>query len=148
MSVEDRDPAGLAMSASDPKSSGYDRGSPYYDLTMDSSSRYYVGPPTRDIPSGDDVRAQVEAEVDAKIRNSDSWITRYFAELTRDRDVQRGYEALVSNDTARLAEGLETRQHGGAPPSMYDNVAHERLKALLDSGADSAMVSQSAEKWV
>lgn len=115
-----------------------------YDVTADPTSRYYLGPRQASIPSGHQLRAEIAGQVDAETRRG--WAGDLFGDP--DSAVNRRYQQAVAGDTARLAEGLQVRQHGGPPSSAYDFMSHEDMNQLINTDAEPATVSAQSEKWV
>jgi hypothetical protein len=135
-------------SVSDPRAPGYDPKSPYYDVTADSSSTYYVGPLATDSPSGDAIRAQVTAQVDQEIAGHTSWLSKIIDPLIRDRKIQDLYEKRVADARQQLHDRVDLRSPGGAPSTVWANASHEQMNAAISQNANSATVAQASEEWV
>jgi hypothetical protein len=135
-------------SVSDPRAPGYDPKSPYYDVTADSSSTYYVGPLATDSPSGDAIRAQVTAQVDQEIAGHTSWLSKIIDPLIRDGKIQDLYEKRVAEARQQLHDRVDLRSPGGAPSTVWANASHEQMNAAISQNANSATVAQASEEWV
>ena len=102
-------PAGNGVS--DPQSPDYDPRSPFYDVTADSSSKYYVGPLASDARSGNELREQAAKEVDDEIAHG--WLGKAVDPAIKDKKVQELYERNLEDARQGLDEGLAIRQTGG-----------------------------------
>jgi hypothetical protein len=136
------------QSVSDPSAPGYDPKSPYYDVTADSSSTYYVGPLATGSQSGDAIRAEVTAQVDKEIAGHTSWLSKIIDPLTRDRKIQDLYEQRLADARQQLHDGIDLRSPGGAPSTVWANASHEQMNAAISQNANSATVAQASEEWV
>lgn len=130
-------PEEKTQAVSDPQNEKYDPDSPHYDVTLDSSSAFYVGEVGDGAESGDDLRAVAEAV---------SGIFPFNA--FGDGFTQTLYQSLLTGDRAGRDEGLEIRQPGEAPRTVWDNASHESMVETLASQADSAAVAETSEEWV
>jgi hypothetical protein len=142
MSVSD------AMSVSDPKSPDYDPASPHYDVTADSSSKFYVGPLQGSTPSGDQIRAEVTAQVDLEIAHEDNWFLKFVRQALRDAQIQQRYSEKIDGAGRQLVDGVETRQVDAPPHTVWENASHEQMDATIRQNADSATVAQASETWI
>ncbi|KDN21000.1 hypothetical protein [Amycolatopsis rifamycinica] len=139
--------APTAQSVSDPSSPDYNPRSPLYDVTADSSSKYYVGPLTTDkSPSGDQIREMATQQVDDEIRRG--WLGPVVDPVLRDRKIQDLYEHHLANAKHGLDEGLAMRETGGAPRTLWDNASHEQMNEAITQDANSATVAETSEEWV
>ncbi|GAB3168723.1 hypothetical protein GCM10027258_95640 [Amycolatopsis stemonae] len=139
--------APTAESVSDPSSPDYNPRSPLYDVTADSSSKYYVGPLTADnSPSGDEIREMATKQVDDEIRRG--WLGPVVDPVLRDRKIQELYEQHLDDAKHGLDEGLTMRENGGAPRTLWSNATHEQMNQAITTDADSATVAETSEEWV
>ncbi|MDQ7807040.1 hypothetical protein Q5425_25145 [Amycolatopsis sp. A133] len=139
--------APTAESVSDPSSPDYDPRSPLYDVTADSSSKYYVGPLTTDkSPSGDQIREMAARQVDDEIRRG--WLGPVVDPVLRDRKIQDLYEQHLADAKHGLDEGLAMRETGGAPRTLWANASHEQMNEAITQDANSATVAETSEEWV
>ncbi|MBB3051609.1 hypothetical protein FHS23_002638 [Prauserella isguenensis] len=130
-------PEEKTRSVSDPQSETYDPDSPHYDVTMDSSSPFYVGEITDKAESGHEFRDVAEA------------VSEIFPfSALGDAFTQGLYEGFLTRDRAGMDEGLEIRQTGEIPRTVWDNASHEQMVETLGTGADSAAVAETSEEWV
>ncbi|PXY35867.1 hypothetical protein [Prauserella flavalba] len=134
--------AGKTAAASDPSSEDYDPASPFYDVTLDPSSRFYVGPVDDAARSGDDIRAEVTAQVE------DDPLASALAEKQKDQEIQRRYLNAISGARQGLGDGLELRQTGERPTTVWDNASHEQMVEVLNTNADSVAIAETSEEWV
>ncbi|MFD2399389.1 hypothetical protein ACFSVJ_25135 [Prauserella oleivorans] len=135
-------PAELTRAVSDPTSERYDPESPHYDVTVDPSSPFYVGPIEDHARSGDDIRAEVTAHVQEALGVSE------LTEKQRDAIIQTLYTANIWREESGLDQGLELRQPGAAPRTVWHNASHEQMIDTLTSNADSAAVAETSEEWI
>ncbi|WP_329062595.1 hypothetical protein [Amycolatopsis sp. NBC_01480] len=141
------DPTLPASSVSDPSSPDYNPRSPLYDATADPSSKYYVGPiKPDDVLSGDQIRAEATEQVDQEIK--DGWLGPVVDPKVRDQKIQELYQQHLDEAKQRLDEGLQIRQTGGAPHTVWANASHEQMQQAISQNADSATVAASSEEWV
>ncbi|MEV7097432.1 hypothetical protein AB0M80_31735 [Amycolatopsis sp. NPDC051045] len=139
--------APTAQSVSDPSSPDYDPRNPLYDITADSSSKYYVGPLTTDkSPSGDQIREMATRQVDDEIRRG--WLGPAVDPVLRDRKIQDLYEQHLADAKHGLDEGLAMRETGGPPRTLWTNASHEQMNEAITQDADSATVAETSEEWV
>ncbi|MEU4252587.1 hypothetical protein AB0F15_34800 [Amycolatopsis sp. NPDC026612] len=139
--------APTAQSVSDPSSPDYNPRSPLYDVTADSSSKYYVGPLTADkSPSGDQIREMATRQVDDEIRRG--WLGPVVDPVLRDRKIQDLYEQHLADAKHGLDEGLTMRETGGAPRTLWNNASHEQMNEAITLDANSATVAETSEEWV
>jgi hypothetical protein len=139
--------APTAQSVSDPSSPDYNPRSPLYDVTADSSSKYYVGPLTTDkSPSGDQIREMATRQVDDEIRRG--WLGPVVDPVLRDRKIQDLYEQHLADAKHGLDEGLAMRETGGAPRTLWNNASHEQMHEAITDGANPATVAETSEEWV
>jgi hypothetical protein len=132
---------------SDPSSPDYDPRSPLYDITADSSSKYYVGPLTTDkSPSGDQIREMATQQVDDEIRRG--WLGPAVDPVLRDRKIQDLYQQHLADAKHGLDEGLALRETGGPPRTLWANASHEQMHEAITQDADSAAVAETSEEWV
>ncbi|MEC3980720.1 hypothetical protein [Amycolatopsis sp. H20-H5] len=135
-----------AQSVSDPSSPDYDKHSPLYDVTADSSSAYYVGPLVGDAQSGDEIRSGAAAQVDHEIASG--WLGSVVDPMTKDSHVQWLYQQRLDQAKQGLDQGLTIRDSGGAPHTLWANASHEQMNAAISQNANSATVAESSEEWV
>src|SRR6266496_4325122 len=136
-----------ANGVSDPQSPDYDPHSPFYDVTADPSSKYYVGPLVSDAArSGGELRAQAAAEVDDQI--AQGWFGQAVDPAFKDKKVQDLYERNLDEARRGLDEGLSIRQTGGAPKTLWANATHEQMHAAIAQNANSATIGETSEEWV
>ncbi|MDT7729306.1 MAG: hypothetical protein QOI21_5882 [Actinomycetota bacterium] len=135
-------------SVSDPSSPDYDAQSPYYDVTADSSSEFYVGPLAGTSPSGDEIRAEVTREVDQENAGHTSWLSKLLDPILRDHNIQSRYEDRIEQRRQHLADGLDIRQNGGPPSTVWANATHEQMNDAISQNADSATVAAASEEWI
>lgn len=139
--------APTADSVSDPSSPDYDPRSPLYDVTADSSSKYYVGPLTADnSPSGDEIREMATRQIDDEIRRG--WLGPAVDPVLRDQKIQDLYEQHLADAKKGLDEGLAMRENGGAPRTLWDNATHEQMNEAITQDANPATVAETSEEWV
>ncbi|PXY30373.1 hypothetical protein BAY59_14340 [Prauserella coralliicola] len=134
--------ADKTAAASDPSSEDYDPTSPFYDVTLDPSSMFYVGPIDDTARSGDDIRAEVTAQVE------DDPLASALAEKEKDQEIQSRYLDAISAARQGLDEGLELRPAGERPTTVWFNASHEQMVEVLNSNADSAAIAETSEEWV
>lgn len=139
------DAAEKTRSVSDPNSQDYDPESPHYDVTADSSSKYYVGPVNTDHKSGDEIRAEVASAVDNVIPGG--WLGELFQPM-KDKLVQSAYTGQVEAAREGLADGMDLRSPGEAPKTMWENASHEQMVDIISTNADSGAVAVTSEEWV
>ncbi len=139
--------APTAESVSDPSSPDYDPRSPLYDVTADSSSKYYVGPLTTDkSPSGDQIREMATRQVDDEIRAG--WLGPVVDPVLRDKKIQELYQQHLNDAKHGLDEGLTMRENGGAPRTLWNNASHEQMNEAITLDANPATVAETSEEWV
>ncbi|MEU5266661.1 hypothetical protein [Amycolatopsis sp. NPDC021455] len=139
--------APTAQSVSDPSSPDYDPRSPLYDVTADSSSKYYVGPlTTNNSPSGDEIREMATRQIDDEIRRG--WLGPVVDPVLRDRKIQELYEQHLADAKHGLDEGLTMRETGGAPRTLWANASHEQMNEAITQDANPAAVAETSEEWV
>jgi hypothetical protein len=135
-------------SVSDPGSPDYNAQSPYYDVTVDSSSTFYVGPPASTSPSGDQVRAEVTRQVDQENAGHTGWLSKVLDHIVRDQKIQTSYEGRIAQQRAGADAGLDMRQNGGPPTTVWANATHDQMNAAITQNANSATVAAASEEWV
>ncbi|MDX3194841.1 hypothetical protein PV458_41140, partial [Streptomyces sp. MN03-5084-2B] len=139
--------APTAESVSDPSSPDYDPRSPLYDVTADSSSKYYVGPLTTDkSPSGDQIREMATKQIDDEIRAG--WLGPVVDPVLRDKKIQELYQQHLDDAKRGLDEGLTMRENGGAPRTLWNNASHEQMHDAITLDANPATVAETSEEWV
>ncbi|MEV7044953.1 hypothetical protein [Amycolatopsis sp. NPDC051061] len=139
--------APTAESVSDPSSPDYDKHSPLYDVTADSSSKYYVGPlKTDNTPSGDEIRNMATQQIDDEIRAG--WLGPAVDPVLRDKKIQELYQQHLDNAKHGLDEGLTMRENGGAPKTLWANASHEQMNEAITQDANPATVAETSEEWV
>ncbi|MDS0134872.1 MULTISPECIES: hypothetical protein [unclassified Amycolatopsis] len=139
--------APTAESVSDPSSPDYDPRSPLYDVTADSSSKYYVGPLTTDkSPSGDEIREMATKQIDDEIRAG--WLGPVVDPVLRDKKIQELYQQHLNDAKHGLDEGLTMRENGGAPRTLWNNASHEQMNEAITQDANPATVAETSEEWV
>ncbi|PRX51306.1 hypothetical protein B0I33_101459 [Prauserella shujinwangii] len=127
---------------SDPHSASYDPRSPYYDVTADPSSPFYVGPVDGTALSGDDIRAEVTWLADRDP------LVRALSAQEKDAEIQRRYLDAVSEARQGLDDDLEVRAPGQAPRTLWDNASHEQMEHAIGTDADSVAIAETSEEWV
>lgn len=140
------DSAEQTTKVSDPDSQDYDPHSPFYDVTADSSSKYFVGPLADKAASGDEIRAGAMVASDL-VLNLFGWGDTALNGL-KDTLTQKIYEAQLANAREGLDKDLEIRNPGQPPSTVWDNASHEQMQAAITQDADSAVVGESSEEWV
>ncbi|MEV6879871.1 hypothetical protein [Amycolatopsis sp. NPDC051128] len=139
--------APTAESVSDPSSPDYDPRSPLYDVTADSSSKYYVGPLVADsAPSGDQIRAMATLQIDDEIRRG--WLGPAVDPVLRDRKIQELYQQHLADAKHGLDEGLSMRETGEPPHMLWNNASHEQMNDAISLDANPATVAETSEEWV
>ncbi|MEV6629086.1 hypothetical protein AB0M71_50015, partial [Amycolatopsis sp. NPDC051114] len=139
--------APTAESVSDPSSPDYNPRSPLYDVTADSSSKYYVGPiKTDNTPSGDEIREMATQQIDDEIRAG--WLGPAVDPVLRDKKIQELYQQHLDNAKHGLDEGLAMRENGGAPRTLWANASHEQMNDAITQDANPATVAETSEEWV
>ncbi|WIY00264.1 hypothetical protein QRX60_40410 [Amycolatopsis mongoliensis] len=139
--------APTAESVSDPSSPDYNPRSPLYDVTADSSSKYYVGPlKTDNTPSGDEIRAMATQQIDDEIRAG--WLGPAVDPVLRDKKIQELYQQHLDDAKHGLDEGLTMRENGGAPRTLWSNASHEQMNDAITQDANPATVAETSEEWV
>ncbi|WP_284749366.1 hypothetical protein [Amycolatopsis sp. RTGN1] len=139
--------AATAESVSDPSSPDYNPRSPLYDVTADSSSKYYVGPlKTDNTPSGDEIREMATQQIDDEIRAG--WLGPAVDPVLRDKKIQELYQQHLDNSKHGLDEGLAMRENGGAPKTLWANASHEQMNDAITQDANPATVAETSEEWV
>jgi hypothetical protein len=121
-------------------------GSAFDDITQNPNSPYYIGPVTSEVSSGDDIRAEVTRQVDNEIAHG--WLGDVVTPLARDKEIQKRYEQQIAGSRQNLDEGLEMRDNGAAPSTVWDNATHEQMLSAINENADSAAVAVTSEEWV
>jgi hypothetical protein len=121
-------------------------GNGFFDVTQDPSSPYYVGELNSTQLSGDQIRAQATAQIDQEIANG--WLGDSVTPQQRDADIQRLYEQRISQARQDLDEGLQMRNPGTPPQTMWENASHEQMQQAITQDANSATVAASSEEWV
>ncbi|KID28133.1 hypothetical protein HQ32_04580 [Prauserella sp. Am3] len=127
---------------SDPANAEYDPHSPFYDVTADPSSIFYVGPIEDTARSGDEIRAEVTSLVEADPIGS------ALSDKDRDAEIQGRYSAAIEEARRGLDEGLELRTVGERPVTIWDNASHEQMVEVLNNNADSVAIADTSEEWV
>ncbi|KZB81702.1 hypothetical protein [Amycolatopsis regifaucium] len=140
------DSAEKTTKVSDPTSKDYDPNSPFYDVTADSSSEYYVGPLADKAASGDEIRAGATAGTDL-LFNLLGWGDTALNGF-KDMFTQRMYEKQLENARQGLEKDLEIRNPGQPPSTVWANATHEQMQAAIVDNADSAAVGETSEEWV
>ncbi|WP_329048052.1 hypothetical protein OG738_37285 [Amycolatopsis sp. NBC_01488] len=139
--------AATAESVSDPSSPDYNPRSPLYDVTADSSSKYYVGPLTTDnSPSGDEIREMATKQIDDEIRAG--WLGPAVDPVLRDKKIQELYQQHLDDAKHGLDDGLAMRENGGAPKTLWANASHEQMNDAITQDANPATVAETSEEWV
>ncbi|WP_318306718.1 PPE domain-containing protein [Amycolatopsis solani] len=139
--------APTAESVSDPSSPDYNPRSPLYDVTADSSSKYYVGPlKTDNLPSGDEIREMATQQIDDEIRAG--WLGPAVDPVLRDKKIQELYQQHLDAARHGLDEGLTMRENGGAPRTLWANASHEQMNDAITQDANPATVAETSEEWV
>lgn len=139
--------AATAESVSDPSSPDYNPRSPLYDVTADSSSKYYVGPlKTDNSPSGDQIREMATREIDDEIRAG--WLGPAVDPVLRDKKIQELYQQHLDDAKHGLDEGLAMRENGGPPKTLWANASHEQMNDAITQDANPATVAETSEEWV
>ncbi|WP_326836238.1 hypothetical protein VSH64_15175 [Amycolatopsis rhabdoformis] len=132
---------------SDPSSPDYNPHSPYYDVTADSSSKYFVGPvKPDDVASGDQIRADATKEIDDEIANG--WLGPTVDPKTRNDKIQELYEQKLVEAKSGLNDGLQLRQPDSAPYTDWSQATHEQMQQAITEQANPATVAESSEEWV
>ncbi|MGK3201680.1 hypothetical protein [Amycolatopsis sp. MEPSY49] len=140
--------APTAESVSDPSSPDYNPRSPLYDVTADSSSKYYVGPLTGDdILSGDELRQVATTQFDI-LGMVTGWPDPLLNPVLRDQMIQKMYENNLEAAKHGLDEGLSIRENGGPPKTLWANASHEQMNQAITTDADPATVAETSEEWV
>jgi hypothetical protein len=132
---------------SDPNSQDYDPDSPFYDVTADSSSKFYVGPPVGDHLSGDEIRAEVTDTVNQAIGPPGGFLDQMIGP-TKDSIIQNEYRSRIEAARQRLGESVALRDPGEGPKTLWANASHEQMVEIINSNADSASVAVTSEEWV
>ncbi|MFI5589647.1 hypothetical protein ACIA5G_31680 [Amycolatopsis sp. NPDC051758] len=139
--------APTAESVSDPSSPDYNPRSPLYDVTADTSSKYYVGPlKTDNTPSGDEIREMATQQIDDEIRAG--WLGPAVDPVLRDKKIQELYQQHLDDAKHGLDEGLTMRENGGAPKTLWANASHEQMNEAITQDANPATVAETSEEWV
>ncbi|ROS38737.1 hypothetical protein [Amycolatopsis thermoflava] len=123
-----------------------DVGGGVQDVTADPSSPYYIGPIGHDHTSGDEIREEVTRQVDEEIAKG--WLGDVVTPLLRDETIQRRYEQRIVAVRDSVDDGVEIRDHGTAPSSLWDNATHQQMLDAITTNADSAAVAVTSEEWV
>ncbi|WP_139320860.1 hypothetical protein [Saccharomonospora sp. CUA-673] len=66
----------------------------------------------------------------------------------RDPLTQAVYQNKVDEAKESLPDGIDIRQMGDVPKSLWDNASHEQMVETLNSNANSATVAETSEEWV
>ena len=130
---------------SDPESPEYDRGSPIYDATQDSSSRYYLGTRDTAVESGEPM---IDAVRDVATGTDGSWVDGVRSQVLRDTAIQRQYSEEIRHSTEELVDGVPIRQPPSIEPTAYQHMSHPTMDAMIRQNADPSVVAQSSEAWV
>lgn len=138
----------LTQSVSDPQSPDYDPDSPFYDVTADPSSRFYVGPITSGLPSGDEIRADMNEKADQFFGTGFAGFFGLREDEDRDRLVQNAYLDRVRSERDSLSDGMDLRSPGPGPRTLWANASHEQMQQVISSNADYSVVAVSSEEWV
>ncbi|OXM52455.1 WXG100 family type VII secretion target [Amycolatopsis alba] len=131
---------------SDPKSKEYDRDSPFYDVTADSSSNYYVGPLADKAASGDEIRAGATVGTDVLFQLfgwGDTALNGF-----KDQFTQKMYEGQLEKAREGLSKDLDMRKPGEPPSTVWSNATHEQMQSAIADNADPAAVGETSEEWV
>ncbi|WP_414944787.1 hypothetical protein [Amycolatopsis sp. cmx-11-32] len=131
---------------SDPHSESYDPDSPFYDVTADSSSNYYVGPLADKAASGDEIRAGATVGTDV-LFNLFGWGDTALNGF-KDQFTQKMYEGQLEKAREGLEKNLEIRKPGQPPSTVWSNATHEQMQTAIAGNADSAAVGETSEEWV
>ncbi|RSM83394.1 hypothetical protein DL991_02940 [Amycolatopsis sp. WAC 01375] len=131
---------------SDPQSEDYNPDDPFYDITADSSSPYYVGPLADKAASGDEIRAGATAGTDI-LFNILGWGD---TALNGFKDVftQKMYEGQLDKAREGLDKNLDLRKPGSPPSTVWANATHEQMQSAIADNADPAAVGETSEEWV
>ncbi|WP_460429177.1 hypothetical protein, partial [Amycolatopsis endophytica] len=116
------------------------------DVTADPNSPYYIGPIGHDTTSGDEIRAEVTRQVDDEIAKG--WLGDVVTPLFRDETIQRRYEQRIVQIRDQVDDGVEIRDNGTAPSSVWDNASHAQMLQVINDNADSAAIAVTSEEWV
>ena len=135
-------------SVSDPNSPSYDVHSPYYDVTADSSSSFYVGPPVPETKSGDEIRNEVTQQVNQEDASHSDWLSKILDPIFKDAKIQNRYEQKIEESKQGLADGLAIRATDAPPTTVWANATHEQMNAAISQNAEPATVAASSEEWV
>ncbi|MFE6614874.1 hypothetical protein [Amycolatopsis sp. NPDC057786] len=131
---------------SDPQSEEYNPDDPFYDITADSSSAYYVGPLADEAKSGDEIRAGASAGTDI-LFNILGWGDTALNGF-KDIFTQKMYEAQLEKAREGLDKNLDIRQPGTPPSTVWANATHEQMQAAIADNADPAAVGETSEEWI
>ncbi|MGB3442657.1 MAG: hypothetical protein WBA97_28270, partial [Actinophytocola sp.] len=135
------------LAVSDPGRPGYDPASPYYDVTADSSSTFFVGPIAGDHKSGDELRAEAIAAIEEVTGPRGGFLDLLFGPV-KNTFTQAVYQAKLEDARQRLTGNVELRAPGEPPKTMWENASHEQMVEVISSNADSSVVAVTSEEWV
>jgi hypothetical protein len=124
-----------------------DPDSPYYDVTTDPASIFYVGPPAGDHLSGDEIRAQVTDMIYRFLGPPGGFLDLLFGSM-KESLIQSAYQDRVMSARDGLAGDMRLRTPGEAPKTLWVNASHEQMVEVINSNADSSVVAVSSEEWV
>jgi hypothetical protein len=135
------------LAVSDPSRPGYDPASPYYDVTADSSSTFFVGPVAGDHKSGDELRAEAIAAID-NVTGPPGGLLDLLLGPVKNTFTQAVYQAKLEASRQQLTGNVELRAPGEPPRTMWENASHEQMVEVISSNADSSTVAVTSEEWV
>jgi len=135
------------LAVSDPSRPGYDPASPYYDVTADSSSTFFVGPIAGDHKSGDELRAEAIAAIDEVTGPPGGFMDLLFGPV-KNTFTQAVYQSKLEASRQELTGNVELRTPGEPPRTMWENASHEQMVEVISSNADSSVVAVTSEEWV
>jgi len=118
----------------------------FFDVTADPDSQYYIGPLGNEVPSGEEIRAEVTKQVDDEIAKG--WLGDVVTPLARDQEIQDRYEDRIANARQGLDEHVDVRDPGTPPSTLWENASHQQMIDAVTQQADSAAVAVTSEEWV
>ncbi|RJQ87889.1 hypothetical protein D5S19_08430 [Amycolatopsis panacis] len=142
------DKTNSAADVSDPSSPHYDPHSPYYELTADPSSKYYVGPLRSDeMHSGGEIRDEANQNADLQAILFGA-IGMNLPPKLREQYAQELYLRQIGESGQGLRDGLDMRTPGAPPRTRWENASHEQMVRAISEDANAPSVAESAEEWV
>ncbi|MFL6143973.1 MAG: hypothetical protein ACJ72N_19180, partial [Labedaea sp.] len=139
-----------AAAVSDPSSPDYDRGSPYYDSTLDVNRRTHIDRKGQ-VDTGTEVQDQAQTDVTDEDTETDGGflgLQDLIEMFTRNSRVRDRTNEQLSGQAQTLAAGVQTRPDPGIEPANYPSYTHKELAAMVKENTNPGAVGQSGDDWI